>query len=113
MQGFLGILALLMTAAGGGAGGDYYVASAATTTQLADICAEDPSRPMRADFCTGYILATYDRMSFSDAICPSLTATSAQAVAVARKYIADHPERWDTHPSVVVAEALRTAFPCR
>lgn len=83
-----------------------------STYDLAETC-KASKETLSTDFCTGYIVATFDRMSLTRAICPTGSAMTGRAVAVARKYIADHPERWGEPPVIIVAEALKTAFACR
>jgi len=86
--------------------------STANTSQLSEICTTDHG-PDEADFCTGYILATYDQLALNGKICPPRGATTRQASVIGRKFIADHPERWAEHPSFVLASAFKAAFPCR
>lgn len=61
---------------------------------------------MRAD-CAGYILGVFDRMSLSRLICPpeNPSGGSAQAVAVALKFLNDHPERWHLAPVYLVGHS--------
>nr|WP_276081702.1 Rap1a/Tai family immunity protein [Methylobacterium sp. GC_Met_2] len=65
-----------------------------------------------ANFCTGYIIAVFDRMSISREICPSPGASTEQAVAVGQQFIAAHPELWDRHPAYVLELAFKPAFAC-
>ena len=69
--------------------------------------------PMRVE-CSGYILGVFDQMSVSRLICPpnNLGGGTAQAVAVALKYLKDHPEKWDQHPVFLIGESFVAAFPC-
>lgn len=88
-----------------------YVLSTATTSVLATICRE-AKNPLGANFCTGYILAAFDRMSMSREICPSPGVGVEQVMAVGRQFIETHPELWDRHPSYVLELAFGAAFGC-
>lgn len=79
---------------------------------LAERCGKARSTAA-ADFCSGYILASLDRLSLEGVICPTAEGLNVRALAVVKKYIADHPERWDGHPAALVEEALVFGFPCR
>jgi Rap1a immunity proteins len=64
--------------------------------------------------CAAYILASVDQLSMSGQVClPSSGGGNAQNLAVVRKYLKDHPERWNQHPAVVVKQAMIASFPCR
>jgi hypothetical protein len=69
---------------------------------------------MRVD-CSGYILGVFDQMSFSGAICPpnNPDGLGAQAVAVALKYLNDHPKDWHLAPVFLIGQSFKTAFPCK
>jgi Rap1a immunity proteins len=90
---------------------DYYNASSVSAATLIDECrkAEDP---MRIN-CAGYILGVFDQMVFSRLICPRYNPSGlgAQAVAVALKFLNDHPERWDVSPTVLIGQSFKAAFP--
>jgi hypothetical protein len=88
-----------------------YILSTATTAVLAAVCRESKN-PLGANFCTGYILAAYDRMSMSRQICPRDGITTEQVMAVGRQFLASHPELWDRHPSYVLELAFGAAFGC-
>jgi len=78
---------------------------------LATECAEHTG--MVASFCSGYVFGIYDAMSRTRNICPpEAPGESLIAVSIAKKYIADHPERWHQHGSQLVSEAFRDAYPC-
>jgi Rap1a immunity proteins len=59
-------------------------------------------------------LGVFDQMALSRLICPpdNSTGLTAQAVAVALKFLNDHPERWALHPVFLIGESLKAAFPC-
>jgi Rap1a immunity proteins len=90
-----------------------YVASSMAVTDVLETCRRAGSNIMRAD-CAGYILGVYDQMSLLRLICPpnNPTGGSAQAVAVALKFLNEHPERWHQAPVYLVGQSFRTAFPC-
>ncbi|AHE52824.1 hypothetical protein NX02_05425 [Sphingomonas sanxanigenens DSM 19645 = NX02] len=90
-----------------------FYASTVTASFLAGSCEGTKLDPLEADFCSGYIIGVYDALSLNGLICPSAASTTMQAVAIGRKEILDHPERWDRNPSVLVRDALKRAFPCR
>lgn len=56
---------------------------------------------MRLD-CAGYILSVYDQLSMSGMICLQRNPDggSSQAVAVALKFLGEHPEQWHLAPSI-------------
>lgn len=112
MRGLLLGLLLTIPTAANAAPGEYY-ASSAKTAMLAQICHEGVNEPLHADLCSGYAMATYDALSYSGAICPGEGGGSYQLMAVARKYLADHPEEWSKSPFFVISESFKAAFPCR
>jgi hypothetical protein len=64
--------------------------------------------------CAGYILGVFDQMSFSRLICPpdNPSGLTAQAVAVALKFLNDHPEKWHLSPAFLIGQGFQAAFPC-
>lgn len=110
-------MALSIIGSGGGASAQSpsadgsVVGSSITTTMLALNC-QASRTVLDQDFCTGYIAGAFDAMSASRVICPTQT-TTAQVLAVTRKFLRDHPEIWHSHPAIVVQAALQSAFPCR
>lgn len=90
----------------------YTVASTATTSLLARQC-ERSRDALSADFCSGYVLGTFDSLSGRKTVCPSDNVTTEQTMAVARRYLKDHPELWDRAPSWVLEQAFKAAYPCR
>ena len=90
---------------------DIYTTSA-KTDELAEICAQTATRPLEANFCTGYVMATVDALAVNKVICLGPSATTIQVMAIARKYLADHPETWDRQPSYVLGEAFKSVFVC-
>jgi hypothetical protein len=59
-------------------------------------------------------LGVFDQMALSRLICPpdNSTGLTAQAVALALKFLNDHPERWALHPVFLIGESFKAAFPC-
>ena len=88
-----------------------HVASTATTSLLATTCNESRAN-LAADFCSGYVLATFDLLSAKGIVCPSDSVTTEQTMVVARRFLSSHPELWDRTPSWVIERALREAYPC-
>jgi len=88
------------------------VASSVNVSDLIESCRRAGSH-MRLD-CAGYILGVYDQLSLSRMICPprNLNGGSSQAVAVALKFLGDHPEQWHLAPVFLVGQSLKAAFPC-
>jgi Rap1a immunity proteins len=88
------------------------VASTVSTTVLIDGCRRAGDQ-LRMD-CAGYVLGVYDQMSFSRLICPPSNPNggTAQAVAVALKFLNDHPEQWHLAPVLLIEQSFKTAFPC-
>jgi len=65
------------------------------------------------DGCVGYIIGVADALQIDRKTCHNSSgAWTLQTVAVVRKYLRDHPERWDRVPVDLVKEALVQAFPC-
>jgi hypothetical protein len=87
--------------------------SALTTAVLVNTCNGSSANMLGFDGCTGYILGVADQLSISGAICPGEGPATLQFSAVARKFLTDHPEKWDQHPAALVREALAAAFPCQ
>ena len=93
--------------------GHRVVVSDLNTPDLAENCARPDRELMATDFCTGYLLGVFDRLSVSGGICPGVSAAAASAVGVGRKYLADHPSEWGKPPSVILSSAFQAAYPCR
>ena len=68
---------------------------------------------MRMD-CAGYLMGVFDQMSISHLICPphNPNGGTAQAVAVALKFLNEHPEQWHLAPAFLVGQSFKAAFPC-
>jgi hypothetical protein len=92
---------------------DRYVSlSTLTGAMLATECAKD--RGLQTDLCTSYILGVSDALQLHRKTCrPQSEASTLQTVTIARRYIAEHPEKWGMGPVFLVQEALVSAFPCR
>lgn len=90
----------------------YVVQSSTETFRLQQEC--EKSRELLAgDFCAGYIIGVFDALAWERVICPPSTGgTTASALAIAKRYLTNHPEKWSSAPSAVVREALEGAFPC-
>jgi hypothetical protein len=88
------------------------VQSSVTTSVVVENCRRALNH-MQMD-CAGYILGVFDELSLSGQICPPVNPSggSAQAVAVALKFLTEHPERWHLTPGFLLREAFETAFPC-
>lgn len=88
------------------------VMSTVDMATIVDVCAKPDS--LKLDTCNSYILGVADTLQLSGKTCvPSSGIATQQMIRVARKYIADHPERWATHPAFIIREALVASFPCR
>jgi Rap1a immunity proteins len=88
------------------------VVSSFSTTVLIEICRRAGDE-MRMD-CAGYIAGVYDQMSLSRLICPppNPNGGTGQAVAVALKFLNEHPEQWHLPPVYLVGQSFKAAFPC-
>ncbi len=85
--------------------------STITGAMLAQECSRD--RGMVLDVCVSYILGVADTLQLEGKTCrPNSDAATMQTVAIARRYIASHPEEWGRHPSTIVRAALTKMFPC-
>lgn len=112
MRGLLLVMALLAVPPGTPARADPpIIVSTASPSLLATICGESKTQ-LGANFCTGYIVATFDRMSITREVCPGSGVTTEQKVAVGRRFVETHPELWDRHPSYVLDLAFKAAFAC-
>ena len=86
--------------------------SAVNTAMVMNNC-RDAATQMQFT-CSGYILGVFDNMSLSYLICPPNNpgGLGGQAVAVALKFLSDHPEKWDKPPALLIGESFKAAFPC-
>ena len=84
-----------------------FAVSSASTAVLTEVCRQAGNQ-MRMD-CAGYIMGVFDQMSLSRLICPPQDSTevSAQAVAVALKFLNEHPGQWHLPPSIWLVKASR------
>jgi len=89
---------------------DYYT-SGTTANVLLPTCGSQPSN--RADFCSGYILASYDQLSRRGLVCSGEGVSNSQVIAVTLKYVNERPELWARDSSFLIEQALTRAFPCR
>jgi hypothetical protein len=86
--------------------------STITTSMLVDLCSK--SQGMQLDPCASYILGVADTLQIDRVTCrPQSDAATLQTLTIVRRYLNDHPERWDRHPAFLVRDALKGAFPCR
>lgn len=68
----------------------------------------------RAMFFMAYVSASMDMMRAFNMICINTgETTQGQVASIVAKYIRNTPESWSKEAVVVVAQALRPAFPCR
>ena len=58
-----------------------------------------------------YVMGVSDALS-GQAFCITSENTAGQLAAVVRKYLEDHPDRWQFTASSLVVDALHQAFPC-
>lgn len=89
------------------------VASSVTNVELIESCRRTAGNTLSLS-CAGYILGVFDQMSVARLICPPINPDggSVQAVAVALKFLNDHPEKWHLAPVFVVGQSFKAAFPC-
>jgi hypothetical protein len=88
--------------------------STVETRLLAQACDATAGKdPLDANVCTGYLLGSFDQMSFAHLICPPDGFSTQQAMAIGRKYLKDNPEKWHLHPAFLLREAFSGSFPCR
>ncbi len=66
----------------------------------------------QTDFCDGYMLATFDRMSIDNEICPNGRMTVQSARALLRDYLTRHPNARSYSFPQAISYAFREAFPC-
>jgi hypothetical protein len=89
-----------------------FVASSVHTTELIEVCRRAGNQ-MRMD-CAGYIMGVYDQISLSRLIWPPRNPSGGteQAVAVALKFLNEHPEQWHMPPVYLVGQSFKAAFAC-
>jgi hypothetical protein len=72
------------------------------------------SRALNLDACTGYIMGMADALQMERVTCRGNSAAGTlQTVEIVRRFVLEHPERWDQHGSEIVRAALLAAFPCQ
>ena len=81
------------------------------SSQLHEIC-KAQEKPNDADFCSGFMLSSFDQLSISRIVCARLGSTPSQIVEVGKKYLSEHPELWDRPPAFLLKAAFVAAFPC-
>jgi hypothetical protein len=62
---------------------------------------------------SGYVIGVHDSYEYSALFCTPSNSTRGQVLAVAAKYIKEHPEQWNQNPSQIVLASLQQAFPCK
>jgi hypothetical protein len=105
-------IALLIVSQVPAAATEPIVVSSMSTAALMDSC-HRAADTLRID-CAGYIIGVFDEMSFSRLICPpnNSDGLTAQAVAVALKFLNEHPEKWHLPPVFLIEQSFKAAFPC-
>ncbi|MBK6376521.1 MAG: hypothetical protein IPF61_06025 [Xanthomonadales bacterium] len=68
-----------------------------------------------SDWIDGVVLATYSELVIWERaiIGARPQATRKQIVAVAKKYIDDHPEKWQDYGRDLIADSFRIVWPCK
>jgi len=74
--------------------------------------ADDVSIQARAWTCAGACVATYDLEMIHGNICPPSGITKGQVLRVVTKYLNDHPAILQTEYPILMARALKEAWPC-
>jgi hypothetical protein len=63
--------------------------------------------------CSGYIAGVFDTLVLTAKLCPADNpGLTGQVVAVAMKYLNDHPELWAGSPAQLIGDSLMPVFPC-
>ena len=89
-----------------------------TGNDLKSFCTSNDHAAMNSGVCAGYIVGTSDAIRMTDevfkrnTICGPPEVTVQQVVAIAKKYLEDHPELLNYRASSLVGTALIEAFPC-
>lgn len=94
----------------------YVSLSSVTGGVIAQLCAQEPptSSGVPLDACNGYILGVADALQLQGITCRAVSdAATLQTVAIARRYIRDHPEEWSAHSVSMIQSALKAAYPCK
>lgn len=68
---------------------------------------------VNADMAFGYVLGVTDTLFYTKKICVPPGVAEGQFLAVSVKYMDDHPDWWQYNPSLLIADALEHAFPCK
>lgn len=80
---------------------------------------------LEGTFCVGYVSGVHDadfmvqmledheKVALMKHACPPSNASTDQAVRIVVKYLRDNPERLHMPASVIVTDAVRSAFPCK
>lgn len=84
--------------------------STANTTRLVASCRG--VNPLNI-VCAGYITGVFDALILTEKLCPpDNSGLTGQVVAVALKYLNDHPELWAASPAELIGDSLAPVFPC-
>lgn len=60
-----------------------------------------------------YVTGVHDAYEESAQFCTPSNSTRGQVIAIAAKYIKEHPEQWNQNPARIVLTSLQQAFPCK
>jgi hypothetical protein len=71
----------------------------------------EPFNALSDGFFLGFVTGVFDTLD--TALCSSGSVSRRQIVAIAMKYLNEHPEQWSQPAYQLVTRALRGAFPCR
>jgi hypothetical protein len=84
--------------------------SSANTARLVDSCRG--VNPLNIS-CAGYITGVFDTLILTGKLCPpDNSGLTGQVVAIALKYLNDHPELWAASPAELIGDSLAPVFPC-
>lgn len=111
VMGIFVALALALIVSLAASAQDGAVVSSVSVVDLMRSC--EKQDPLNLE-CSGYIIGVFDTLSLSGTICPPYNREGGtyQAVSVALKFLREHPERWHIHPSALLVESFKAAFPC-
>ena len=72
------------------------------TQQLAKYCSTRDTFSDLPDFCSGYLLATFDQLTLEGQVCAEDGVTPQQVIATGKKILEDNPQSWSKPPGVIL-----------
>jgi hypothetical protein len=83
------------------------------TQQLAEYCSTHQTFSDSPDFCSGYILATFDQLTLDGKVCGGYGVTPQQVDATGKKILEDNPQSWSQPPGVILKQVFARVYTCQ